>query len=737
MKPVSVMLLLFAFVIKAETPERELARTSTPEPVRVGLALSGGAALGIAHIGVLKVLQREGIEVCAVSGNSMGAMVGGLFCAGYSAAQLESIAVAVDYGRLFSSSVPFSARHLPERQQEIRYLVQLRHRNLVPSLPSGIVPLQNVELLLTELLADIEFNTGYNFDSLPLPFRAVAVDLVTGQLQVLREGRLMHAIRASIAIPGVFSPLKAEGRQLVDGGVHQYLPVEPLLEFEPDLIIAVLTMKHNQETGVSLIDVVSRTTDIVGMTDLQRQQEIADILIEPDVDPFRHSDFARARELIAAGESAAIRALPEIRRLLGGRIPANERKQVPYMERPIVCSVRIEGTQVTLPSLMRRELRTRAGQVLDFDVLVADIGRLFNTGLFDHVDYRLEFTAARQVDVVFQVEERAYGFYALGGRYELRDGVSVGGEVGQGNLGGSGAGVRAAVTVGNPDELRLGLSGTRLFGLPFSYRLDAFAGLAEHDFYRDGTSTFIRYSLGYQGVLAEAGYALGRDAFFTAGYQGYRVAYRGATPVDTMPPEWVSGPQLQLEVNKLDNLHLPTRGSWLRAKALVSRQDFGSGSNFTRATLATGVVLPLSGRLSLRPEVDIGYCLGQAAWETYLKTGGEDFVGFAVDEFTTPQRLLLRTGLNVLLFHVFNQREYPFFLRLQNDVATFEGLDVLFAGTNLLPVLHWGSGIGIATNTPLGPLLIMLGYGDYLKVGPHRGGFNLQLSVGRDFRYYR
>ena len=263
-------LLALGFSAWAQQPVRE--SVAAEPPVRIGLALSGGAALGFAHIGVLKVLERESIPVVAISGNSMGSMVGGVYAAGYSAAEIESLALSVDWNLLFSSSVPFGARYLPERQQAQRYMLQFRHKSLIPFLPGGLVPLQNVELLLMRLLADIEYNTSYDFDSLPVPFRAVAVDLKSGGLQVMGKGRLEQAIRASIAIPGVFAPEQIGDMELVDGGVQQYLPVDPLdsMGLDLDLKIAVLTMKHNAESGVSLIDIASRSMDLVGPDDLRR-----------------------------------------------------------------------------------------------------------------------------------------------------------------------------------------------------------------------------------------------------------------------------------------------------------------------------------------------------------------------------------------------------------------------------------------------------------------------------------
>ena len=394
----------------AQQPVRE--PVAAEPPVRIGLALSGGAALGFAHIGVLKVLERESIPVVAISGNSMGSMVGGVYAAGYSAAEIESLALSVDWNLLFSSSVPFGARYLPERQQAQRYMLQFRHKSLIPFLPGGLVPLQNVELLLMRLLADIEYNTGYDFDSLPVPFRAVAVDLKSGGLQVMGKGRLEQAIRASIAIPGVFAPEQIGDMELVDGGVQQYLPVDPLdsMGLNLDLKIAVLTMKHNAESGVSLIDIASRSMDLVGPDDLRRQKQLADVLIEPNVDPFTHSDFARAAGLIAAGESAAEAALPRIRELIGIRKPVGYRRPVVWKPLSVVRSVLFEWLAVTREATVRREVTTRPTTYLVFSRLVDDLVRLFHTGLFEDVGYRLENARNDSVDVVIEVQERAYGF---------------------------------------------------------------------------------------------------------------------------------------------------------------------------------------------------------------------------------------------------------------------------------------------------------------------------------------
>ncbi len=712
------------------------------QPVRVGLALSGGAALGLAHIGVLKVLEREGIEVVAISGNSMGAMVGGIYSAGYSAAQLESLAVNADWRSLFSSGVPFGAQYLPERQQAQKYLLRLRHRNFMPSLPQGLVPLQNVEFLLMELLSDIEYRTGFDFDSLVIPYRAVAVDLVSGRRVVMSRGRLSQAIRASIAIPGVFAPEVLDNMQLVDGGVQQYLPVEPLREFAPDIIIAVLTMKRNPETGISLIDVASRSMDLVGAEDLTQQRSLADVVIEPDVDPFLHSDFARASGLIAAGESAADAALPLIRQKLAGRTPVSVRRPVEVRPLAIVRDLRFEGLAVTRASTIAGYVRTRPGGYLRFDVLIDDLVRLFHTGLFEVVNYRLEFGRADSVGVVIELQERAYGFYSLGFRYDTDDDVNLGLEVSQGNLGGSGASARAALTLGNPTELRLGLTGTRLFQFPFGYRLDGFWGSINRPFF-DRAGLAGAYRTTYRGGIAEAGYILGCHSFFVLGFTAYDAAYpppRPAAPVfDSLPAhQWVVGPRFRLESNSYEDIDFPTRGAHSRFELGYSSRTMRATTTSLKLDWSSERVLPVGPRLLLCPGIALGWSAGTLAWAEQFHTGGSNLVGFAHGEFVSTRRIVLRMGGEVMLFRLFSSPAYPVYLQLLTNVAAFHPWSELVPDQNLPGKLHWGAGLGLRTNTPAGPVQFVVGVGDFGKTGPgSRMKFNARLAFGREFRYVR
>ncbi len=705
------------------------------EPVRIGLALSGGAALGLAHIGVLKVLEEEGIGFVGIAGNSMGSLVGGVYAAGYSATQIESIALNADWNRLFSSQPSFGAQYLPERQQAQRYVVQLRQRNFVPYLPSGLVPLQNVEFLLNRLLADIEFHTGYDFDSLPIPYRAVAVDWKAGKKVVLRQGRLEQAIRASIAIPGVFAPEVINGVELVDGGVMEYLPVEPVLGFKPDFVIAVLTMRRSEAQEASLIDVASRSVDLMGFSRVEEEKKLADVVIEPDVSKFLHSDFARAKELIAVGESAARAALPLIKEKLRGRTPVVMKRAVKVKAVPVVNAVRFEGVKRTRESLLRREVRTRTGMRLDFNILLSDLERLFNSSLFEDVNYRLEFAGSDSVEVAFELSEKPYGFYLLGLRYDSYDNVVVGAEVGEGNLWGTGAMARAAGVLGNPNELRLGLTGTKVFNLPFGYRLDGFLGRESRSWWQDGTFSS-SYFVYYIGAVATAGYILGRNGFFNFGLQGEKVSYAGVV-VDSLEPEQVIGPTFTLEFNSQDDIYLPGRGLAYNLNLFYSYPRLKSSRKYLRVDWNGEQVVPIFSILRLRLYGGLGFALGDMGFASYFRNRTE-LVGFAPDEWTSEQRLYLGGGLRFKLLDFSRQGNYPLYLELMANGATFSPPETLvLKRKEALDMLHWGAGVGILTNTPLGPLKAVIGLGNFLKPPPHPGGVRIWVSLGREFRYQR
>ena len=212
---------------------------SAPPPARprVCLVLSGGGARGMAHIGVLRVIEELKVPVDCIAGTSMGAVVGGLYASGMSAAQIETTIRSVNWQEAFRDAPPRRDLNFRRKQDDRNFLVRLplglKHYHIL--LPKGFIQGQTLQETLRQLT--LPFSNTTNFDELPTPFRAVATDLVTGDAVLLEKGDLSIAMRASISAPGVFAPVDYEGRLLVDGGLAENLPIDVARAMHADVLI--------------------------------------------------------------------------------------------------------------------------------------------------------------------------------------------------------------------------------------------------------------------------------------------------------------------------------------------------------------------------------------------------------------------------------------------------------------------------------------------------------------------
>lgn len=698
--------------------------------IRIGLALSGGGALGIAHVGVLKVLEQENIPISYIVGNSMGALIGGLYAAGYRATQIESILLSINWENIFSSEVPFGAQYLPERQRKRRYPIWLRHHNFVPTLPSGLVPIQNTEFLLMRLLADIEYDTYYDFDSLPIKYRTIAVDLKSGQKIVFSRGRLAQAIRASIAVPGVFAPIRIGENEFIDGGIISNLPVDLLDEFKPDLKIASLTTKKNREESGSVIDVILQSINLIAIDDWERQKQSADIKIAPDVENFKNSDFSKGKELIQAGETAAQIMLPQLRAKIGKRPIANLRKKITKREFAVIRAIKFSGLQTVRSGIVKQRMKLNLGDKLNFAYLINDLMNIYYTNLFDNIDYDLHFNATGDsVDLLVKLHEKDYGFYALGIRYDNFDGANLGLEVGQGNIRGSCAEARVAFFVGNDREIRLGINGTRLYSLSIGYRLDGFGRWTQGRFEEDPGIRDKLYKIKMFGGIIETGYILDNNAYFNIGLIGYQTKYE-----HRQNQEVVIGPMFEIVYNNFNNHYLPNRGMNHKFNAFCATPQLGGDTNFWKARYVFEYIIPFTCKFLMRPQLEIAISNGNLTYPEKFKYGGLNLLGFDQYEFVSNQALIVSNSFDLMLFELFNLASYPFYLSIFTNLATFDKINALIDNINFKENFYWSFGLGIKTNTPIGPLQIAVSLPDFKKYAENREP-QLSLSIGREFRY--
>ena len=264
---------------------RELSRKAIlaePNAPAIGVALGGGFARGIAHIGVLKVLEEEGIPVRFIAGTSVGALIGAVYCSGVSAAELEKVAHSCRFTTFARWTVS-------------RYGFASNDR---------MVTFLNRTLKVT------------NFEQLRIPLGVTATDFNSGEGVVFHSGSIIDPVRASCAYPGMFLPVEIRGRYLVDGMLSHPVPTQPLIEMGADRVLAVHLKGQWTNHGAPrhLFDVIGQSFAIAQDQMSHLWRSAADVLVEPDVAGFAYDDFKRAAELIRAGEAAMRAVLPEVRK---------------------------------------------------------------------------------------------------------------------------------------------------------------------------------------------------------------------------------------------------------------------------------------------------------------------------------------------------------------------------------------------------------------------------------------
>jgi len=275
---------------------------------KIGLVLSGGGAKGLAHIGMLKVIEEAGLPIDCIVGTSMGAIIGGLYAMGYSADQIEAEIRKIDWDAMLTNDVPREDFYVSEKRWKpmSNYYFNLSP-GFKPSLPQGFITGNTIHLDLFKMSwqkAHIR-----HFDELKIPFRCIGTSLTSGNMIVFEEGSLADAMRASSSLPSIFIPFEYENDLIIDGGISQNLPIEIARRMGMDYVIALKTnTKLNDKEGLkNAISVLNQTINI-GMTkNMEHSIELADLVISPSVDLYQATDFKKANEIITIGEIEASR----------------------------------------------------------------------------------------------------------------------------------------------------------------------------------------------------------------------------------------------------------------------------------------------------------------------------------------------------------------------------------------------------------------------------------------------
>ena len=357
---------------------------------KVGLVLSGGGAKGFAHIGVLKEIEKAGVQIDYIGGTSMGAIVGGLYAAGYSPEQLEHIIGKVDFEALLQDKVARKDKHFFKKEHGEKYVFSLPIKKGSIGLPSGLSKGQNVLNLFTELLAPVD--DIHDFSKLPIPFFCIATDIETGEEVVLDKGSLPLAIRASGSFPSLLTPVEVDNKLLIDGGVVNNFPVNIMKEKDVDIMIGI-DVQGNLLKKDKLESIPAILMQIINFQMYQKsdnQKKLLNIYMRPKVLDYNVISFDKKDEIIEEGEKIAkpyarvfdsIAKMQKVKRKRS-TIKLNQNKF-------LVDRIIVKGNKNYSENYILGKLQLKEGDSISYQEISKKINTLTATDNFKRVDYHL------------------------------------------------------------------------------------------------------------------------------------------------------------------------------------------------------------------------------------------------------------------------------------------------------------------------------------------------------------
>jgi NTE family protein len=608
-----------AAVLLAGMAFKAFAIEPSPQPrLKVALVLSGGGARGLAHIGVLKVLREAQVPVDLIVATSMGSIVGGAYAAGHTPDEMEKLINSADWEQIFSDRAPREYLTFRRKADDVRFIgkTELGFKDGGVVLPRGALGSQNLEEFLREVARPA--SDARTLNDLPILFRAVATDLVTGKQVVLEDVPLPVAMRASMSIPGAFAPTQVDGRLLGDGGLVRNLPVEIAREMGADIIIAVNvgTPLLPRETLSSALGVAQQMVNILTEQNVEislKALRSSDILISPDLAGVSFIDFEQGPEIIKRGEAAARGMLERLEALSWKpeQYAAWEsiRTRKPASVDLAIAKVVVKGTERTNPEAVLRTVEragVRAGSTCDDEHLIAAARMLHGTGDYERVDVRAELQEGHRI-VVIDLDEKSWGpnYLRLGGRassdFQTDARFSLTLQHTMTWVNSWGAEWRNEITLGDTRRLTTGFFQPLGPGSPYFVETFADGAKFSADHFDAGYHRTDRVTVEQQTYAGMVGTRLGSIgvARLGLGYQRYKVRPLIGVPVGEVQNDSARVTIADLTLDTLDDPNFPRKGYLVEATG--QSIDYKSDSNKDAVqTYVMGGLFPVTfGRLTL------------------------------------------------------------------------------------------------------------------------------------------
>lgn len=730
------LFLLVALLFNTGVTSRA-GETEEKDRPKVGLVLGGGGAKGFVHIGILRVLEEMRIPIDFISGTSMGSIVAGFYASGMSPDDMEKLFGELDWWEVLKDQTPrrdLLFRRKLDGHRHFGFEVGLKGLSVIA--PRGTASGQKFNNLLQAYT--LHTSALESFDDLPIPYRALATDLTTGEAVVLDRGNLATAMRASMAVPGAFTPVELDGRILVDGGIVNNIPVDAVKAMGADIVIAV-------DLGAASMALTSEQLDafgaILGQTYMlmkrprdEEQLLHADIVLTPNVGVFSASDFHRSADIVPVGEEVA---QDKAEKLAALSVP--EELFETYLKRirevqPVqtfeVASVEVIGNERVDDRILAERQTVTEGTVSSAAMVNRDLARMYGLGDFEQINFRLQPTDDERMDLIYHVTEKAWGPNYL--RF----------------------GLRLETDVSNNTDWHLLVSHdrTRLNALGAEWSTDLRMGSIRHlmsEFYQplefDGRF-FIAPSIEYLSEVQDlyqrdervaeygvdwfrGGVDLGVQwkefAELRLGSSFGNVSAAVETGDEELPrfDEQLGGVVLELVSDRLDDTAFPTHGYFLAAEAGAELDELGSDTPHEWVH-ADFEIYHTYGDHTTYLSAELGSALGGTipAYNAFLLGGLFSFSGLAPQQQRGSYVGVLSLGYRLRLGRLAPSLGRSVYLWTRADAGNtwmtsdeIDESDLLFGGT-----------VGLGAETLIGPI--------HLAYGQSEQGFNsFYVSIGTAF----
>ena len=700
-----------------------LAVSVSAQRKKVGLVLSGGGAKGVAHIGVLQVLEKAGIPVDVIVGTSMGSIVGGLYAIGYTADQLDSLVRAQDWMFLLSDKVNRYDLSFSEKEYDAKYVLSFpfeRGRRR----PVGFIRGQNVYNLFTDLT--IGHHDSLDFLKLPIPFACVAADVLNRQEVVMTDGNLVRAMRASMAIPGAFTPVMAGDRVLVDGGVLNNFPTDVARALGAEIVIGVDVQADlmAEDKLESVSGVIPQIINLLCMNKHEENVKLADLVIRPNVKGYSAASFsARAIDsLLTRGKVAALQDWGEIMRvkeLIGGQNEKVAEQPAVYLPEEFdIRDIRVEGLTTKQEGWVRRKMRLRENSAVTLADIHREVAMLYGTKAFSAVSYRL--FGKPPYDLVLELQAQPMSAVNVGFRFDTEEmaAILLNTTLNYKALRGSQVALTGRLSQNPYVKIEYSLENTflRRFNLAYMFRYN------DVNYYHKGekmNNVTYRYHFGELGLSS----LYFRNFKFQVGlryeYFDYNsLLFANEEEIIDVRPEGFFSYYGLAQLDTYDRRFYPNRGISFLASYSIYTDNMGTydgGAPFSALSLNFTPVIAVSDRLKMLPAVYGRVLIGNNPAYSYLNCmGGTVFGRYAAQQI--PFLGINHVGVfeNSLLVGRLELRQRAgrkhYFSLVGNYAMQDDSFFDIFGRKGI-----WGGGVGYSRDSYLGPIDLMFSLSDWNK----------------------